>query len=140
MLGPTAGDTYLAFIGLPDEYPGAGDLARELDDEIAMAAALVVQDWKGRDPLLRAMLDERCELNRWERYKLGELPVGTNIRYERTGWCPSTWWGRTGRAGVDWSDWLGDTRNRPIVDGGTEVDAWVPVPFDLAPLLGEPHQ
>lgn len=147
--GMTPGEQYLAFIDLPeDDYPATGQLARDLDEAIMAAAEQVVTDWREEDALLRALLHEECGLHTWATYPAGQLPAGNEIKIINYYglWCgritgPET----TKRYGrhllrIDWTT-RADNRMvaEPNVEPTTEVDAWVPIPFDLSALIGEPR-
>jgi hypothetical protein len=153
ILGPTAGETWLAYIGVPDDYPDRDLLARMVDDAMWDAALDVLRDEKARDPLLRAMADERCRL--WDVYTCpaGTLPVGTHISITKRGTYTATFhgqlrapdryereraFGSDNELYVHWTSRVGEWPHGwgwPTVSRTTEVDAVVPVPFDLSALL-----
>jgi hypothetical protein len=62
ILGPSAGETWVAYVGVPDEYPNTGDLAHEVDDAMWEAALFVLEERELEDPLLRVPTDERATL------------------------------------------------------------------------------
>lgn len=157
ILGPTAGESWLAYVGVSDEYPDLGDLDREVDDAMWEAARHVLEQRKLEDPLLRVMADERCTMWTIEKVPAGTLPVDTEIQAGDS--YSGTWWGKTrarnrydsdrdrpDRVYVEWVDRVhpvvsySSANSRPDITVGTEVDARVPVPFDLAALLAEIEQ
>jgi hypothetical protein len=96
------------------------------------------------------MADERCEMWTWVTVPAGMLPVGALIHASET-YC-GTWSGRirtrrhydseyglADRVYVDWDsrvkDGICSTWSQPEISATTDVDAYVPVPFDLTPLL-----
>jgi hypothetical protein len=144
VLGPTAGEQYLHFIGFPhDYYPNNRGLLNDLDDAILSAVEEVLAEHGRRDPLLRALLHDDCALNTWATYPAGDLPPGTDIQVTNS---YGRWEGRT----------TGETRNpygtehlritwtvypvnqfgaEPTIDADTDVSAWVPLPCDLSAVL-----
>lgn len=149
VLGPTPGETFLAFIGLNPEYPGYDRLAIETDDAISEAANDVLNEWKARDPLLRVMLDNRCQLWTLAEWCAGDLHVGDRLEYvDHLG---GRWSGvirptntldvQWNRLTIGWSDYVPDPiRPRrgvpePTITPDTMVEAVVPVPLDLSALL-----
>lgn len=142
-----ATESWLNYIDLPAEYPGTDGLVRDLDDAISEAIADVMREWKARDPLLRAMLDERYALWTWATVPACQLPVGTLVR-------SGTWTGRIQPARPLHPNHPPDTpphwvsigwerteayfgRYGPSIGYGEQIEAYVPVPFDLAPLVAE---
>lgn len=142
-----ATESWLNYIDLPAEYPGTDRLVRDLDDAISEAIADVMRDWKARDPLLRAMLDDRYAPWTWVTAPAGQLPVGTLVR-------SGTWTGRIqppqplhpnhppGKpprwVSIAWERteaYFG--RYGPSIGYDEQIEAYVPVPFDLAPLVAE---
>ncbi len=146
MIGyPTPGEQYLTYIGL-DDHPRIDDLTAELDDEIAFVAEQIVREWKARDPLLRALLDEDCLMWVYATYPARRLPAGTRIRVNGGTYGGGVWHGQLGTVGTGLYDrtftvvWDRNhdqmLRQAPSVHADTEVEALVPVPFDLSPLAG----
>lgn len=155
ILGPTAGEGWLAYVGVDDEYPELNDLAREIDDAMWEAARFVLYERSLEDPVLRVMADDRCQRWTWATVQAGAMPVGTKIlaKYGNH----TTWLGRLrpldsfererardfpeergNRLGVTWIEQVsGDSNWRPDVERDTEVEALVPVPFDMSALLAE---
>lgn len=156
MLGPTPAEGFLAWAGLPNDYPHGDQLAKELDDELFTAAELVLADWKRQDPLLRVMMHDDCELRRWVPMLASDVLYGTRICVEVKNYCVDTrrHFGRVrpenptdghryaddARVYVKW-EWNGE--EPPRLRAEDLVDAYVPVPFDLGALLaeidGRPH-
>jgi hypothetical protein len=152
-LGPTAGEAWLAHMGVSDEYPDTGELAREVDDAMWEAALLVLEERKLEDPLLRALTDERATLWTLAKRPAGTLPIGTF--FQATSSYAGTWWGKIRERDnrdsevyppevcVEWGErvtWgtVGQhSTHPPEVKAATEVDARVPVPFDLSALLAQ---
>lgn len=136
LLGPTAGEGWLVYVGVDDEYPELNDLAREIDDAMWEAARFVLYERSMEDPVLRVMADERCARWTWATVQAGAMPAGTKIlaRYGNS----ATWLGRLRPLGVAWIEQVsGDGNWRPDVERDTEVEALVPVPFDMSALLAE---
>lgn len=71
ILGPTAGESFAAHMGVPDEYPGGNELCRDLDDAMYEAGLWLLREQQAADPVLRAMMDDRYRL--WE--LVGGVPV-----------------------------------------------------------------
>jgi len=157
-LGPTAGESWLAHVGVNDEYPGLDRLTRDVEDAMWEAAWDVLRDHAAADPLLRVMADERCVLWTSYTYRAGDLPAGTkfgmavpdgNYRDKARVYGRlrplNKWelerveiWMRPEDArpvGVDWLSRDGDPARWPEVCQDTEVDAHVPVPLDMSALL-----
>ncbi len=148
ILGPTAGESWLSYVGVPVDYPELGDLAREVDDAMWEAAEVVLAERKAEDPVLRTMADERCTLWLWVTVPAGTLPIGTEVEHDG-------WYGQVrARCGYDdrrfdppdrvYGDWRGRLAGAPERTGweweprlsaGDQVAARVPMPFDAAPLL-----
>lgn len=146
VLGPTAGESWLAYVGVPDDYPDINSLAREIDDAMWEAAQSLLEERKRADPLLRVLADERCTLWTWTTVPAGILPFGAEIHAaygtavhigrlrqptdQDLKWYPD-------RLGVDWIGQTGEASGwgRPEVRSDTEVDIRVPMPFDLSALL-----
>lgn len=148
MLGPTPAEGFLAWAGLPDDYPHGDQLARELDDELFTAAELVLADWKRQDPLLRVMLHDDCELWRWVPMLAGDVLYGTRICVEVKDFSGTRrHFGRVrpeNRDGHRYADdarvyvkWEYNGEEPPFLRAQNPVDAYVPVPFDLGALLAE---
>ncbi len=154
MLGPTPAEGFLAWVGLPDDYPHGDQLVTELNDELFTAAELVMAEWKRRDPLLRVLLHEDCALWRWVEMPAGDVQYGTRICMEHksqsTGLARNCF-GRVRRETpnelrfrlsdrpriyVAWQDGDGGGNPGELVPHSV-VSAYLPVPFDLGALLAE---
>jgi hypothetical protein len=117
ILGPTVGEGWLAYLGVDHEYPDVGELA-----------------------------DERATLWTWATVPAGMLPLGTSIlikighdTYEGKLRCRDRYDGPefgNDRLGVDWQGRRFGARY-PDLAADTEVEARVPVPFDLSALLAQ---
>jgi hypothetical protein len=143
MIGPTVGETFAAYQGVPDEYPGGNDLARELDDAMWEAGMYVLRERQAEDPVLRAMMDDRYRL--WELVDgvpVGNLPPGIEIIYRADhkmadgviqgpleGYHPTIY------ANVRWRDRGNEWAWRPSIRLDAAVQAWLPVPLDVSALI-----
>lgn len=158
ILGPSPGESWLEYVGVPDTYPGFTALAREVDDAMWEAAQDVLRERRAEDPLLRVLSDDRAGL--WDRVRCpaGDLPPGTWItvdessshrgsrmvargetrplnayEIEKAAHMPLSY---ADLVGVDWHGYTGDwTGAWPHVVRSTEVTASLPIPFDLSALL-----
>lgn len=147
ILGPTAGESWLAYVGVPTDYPDLGELAREIDDGMWEAGQEILAERKAEDPTLRAMADERCTLWIYVNVPAGTLPTGAHVERKY-------WYGRIrprrsydsdfdppDRIYVDWQGRLPAAPDPdrweagPRIHAADLVDARVPMPFDAAPLL-----
>lgn len=138
MSGP--GGDFLNHLGLADDYPGWDKLASEVEDAMWEVGQDVVREWKARDPVLRAMADERCRMWEWISVPAGDLALGTKIELN---WGDEVWKGvlraQTGlehrsypdRLGVDWNRWPAYA----YIKADTLVRTLAPVPYDLSALL-----
>ncbi len=153
-MGTTPAGDYLDYLGLPDDYPAGDQLEWEVYEEMVTAADLVLAEWKRRDPLLRVMMHEDCELWRWVKMPAGAVLHGTRICVEHksmsTGLVRNCF-GRVRRETSYEVNFRFPDQDRIYVtwqggDGGgnpgelgrrTMVDAYLPVPFDLGALLAE---
>lgn len=147
----TPGEQYLLYIDLPDEFLGSDALARDLDDAIFDACLDVMRDWKAGDPLLRAMADDRYRPWEWHTRCAGELPVGTQVTYERPGtYERELWSGPIRRPTNHETEWhpeqiRADLRrvrgsgqySQPYLIASTEVSARLPIPYDISALLAK---
>lgn len=150
ILGPTAGESWLAYVGVPDDYPDLTELAREIDDGMWEVAQEILAERKLEDPVLRTMADERCSLWVLVSVPAGVLPAGTHV--EHNGWygqVRARAWHDDRRSDppdrvyVDWRGRLPGAPEQtggywdptPRINAGDQVDARVPMPFDAAPLL-----
>jgi hypothetical protein len=80
ILGPTAGESFAAHMGVPDEYPGGNELCRDLDDAMYEAGLWLLREQQAADPVLRAMMDDRYRLLELvDGVSVGSLPPGRRL-------------------------------------------------------------
>jgi hypothetical protein len=143
ILGPTAGESFAAHMGVPDEYPGGNELCRDLDDAMYEAGLWLLREQQAADPVLRAMMDDRYRLLELvDGVSVGSLPPGIEITYRadhriangvvraRRDGDPSVY------VNIEWE---GDYRNysswHPSLRPEVAVSAWLPVPLDVSALI-----
>ncbi len=138
----TAGETWLSYMGVPDDYPDFLKLAFEINDAMWDAAAEVLHERMADDVVLRALHDDRYRLHELvDGVPVGVLPPGVEIIYRDEHHIAK---GVT-RAPHESPhpriyakvDWEGDYRTawHPTLGLDVPVQAWLPVPLDVSALI-----